>query len=91
MSDGETKVTLETLPQWLTEKFLEWAEIEADEFDSTQPFTKYGLDSFGAMTFATELEDELGFEIDTRLLWENPNMDSLVKALSAELTKRQSA
>ena len=91
MSEGDSKVTREGLPQWLRAKFLEWAEIEEDEFDPSQPFTKYGLDSFGAMTFATELEDELGFEIDTRLLWENPNMDSLVKALDAEMERRRSA
>lgn len=85
------KITPENLKPWLTEKFLEWAEIEADEFESGQPFTKYGLDSFGAMTFATELEDELGFEINSRILWDNPNMDSLAVALAAELKKQQSA
>lgn len=84
-------ITPDNLKSWLTEKFLEWAEIEADEFESGQPFTKYGLDSFGAMTFATELEDALGFEINSRILWDNPNMDSLASALAEELKKRQSA
>ena len=83
------KITPENLPSWLTGKFLEWAEIGADEFESSQPFTKYGLDSFGAMTFATELEDDLGFEINTRLLWDNPTMDSFAKALAEELRKHQ--
>ena len=43
------------------------------------------------MTFATELEDELGFEINSRILWDNPNMDSLAMALAVELKKHQSA
>ncbi len=89
MTEGETKITPDNLQAWLTEKFLEWAEIEAEEFDSNQPFTKYGLDSFGAMTFSTELEDELGFEINARLLWDNPNMDTLAAALAEELKKHQ--
>lgn len=88
---SEPKITPDNLKAWLTEKFLEWAEIGPEEFESGQPFTKYGLDSFGAMTFATELEDELGFEINTRLLWDNPNMDSLAGALVEELKKHQSA
>ena len=88
MSD---KITPDNLKPWLTEKFLAWAEIDAGEFEPSQPFTKYGLDSFGAMTFATELEDELGFEVNSRLLWDHPNMDSLAKALAEELKKHQSA
>ena len=91
MTAGESKITPENLQAWLTQKFLEWAEIEADEFESSQPFTKYGLDSFGAMTFSTELEDELGFEINARLLWDNPNMDTLAAALAEEVKKHRSA
>lgn len=88
MADEEQPVTPDNVNEWLASKFIEYAEISAEEFDAAQPFTRYGLDSFGAMTFAADLEDELGFEIETRTIWDNPTVEGLGKVLRAELESR---
>lgn len=47
--------------------------------------TQYGLDSIAALTIAGELEDELGLELPSTLLWDCPTIAKLADYLAAML------
>lgn len=70
---------------WLTLKFADWLELPAEELDSRQPISSYGLDSISAVTLSVQLEEELGVELDTAVLWERPTLESLTDHLTETL------
>jgi acyl carrier protein len=70
---------------WLTLKFADWLEVSAQELDSRQPISSYGLDSISAVTLSVQLEEELGVELDTAVLWERPTLESLAEHLTESL------
>lgn len=70
---------------WLTVKFADWLEVAPDELDPQQPIASYGLDSISAVTLSVQLEEELGVELDTAVLWDRPTLHSLAEHLSEKL------
>jgi acyl carrier protein len=70
---------------WLTLKFADWLEVAPDELDSGRPIASYGLDSISAVTLSVQLEEELGVELDTALLWDRPTIDSLAEHLTEKM------
>ena len=70
---------------WLTLRFAEWLEVAAPELDPQQPISSYGLDSISAVTLSVQLEDELGVELDTAVLWDRPTLESLAEHLAEKL------
>jgi acyl carrier protein len=73
---------------WLVMKFSEWLEVEPSEFDPRQPVATYGLDSITAVTLSVDLEDALGVELQTALLWDHPTLEDLANYLSEELGRQ---
>ncbi|WP_311971675.1 acyl carrier protein [Pseudomonas baltica] len=49
---------------------------------------EYGLDSITALTIAGDLEDELGIELPSTLLWDYPSIDALANYLYGIMTAR---
>lgn len=70
---------------WLTMRFAGWLEVAPNELDSQQPIASYGLDSISAVTLSVQLEEELGVELETAVLWERPTLVSLAEHLSEKL------
>ena len=67
---------------WLTLKFADWLEVSPDDLDPQQPISSYGLDSISAVTLSVQLEEELGVELETAVLWERPTLESLAEHLT---------
>jgi acyl carrier protein len=63
-------------------------KISAADIKPELPLTQYGLDSIAALTIAGELEDELGLELPSTLLWDCPTITELADYLAAMLTER---
>jgi len=70
---------------WLTLKFADWLEVNPEELDSRQPISSYGLDSISAVTLSVQLEEELGVELDTAVLWDCPTIESLAEHLAVKM------
>ena len=70
---------------WLTLKFADWLEVPAEELDPRQPISSYGLDSISAVTLSVQLEEELGIELDTAVLFDRPTLESLAEHLTESL------
>lgn len=81
----EKQLDLPEVLSWLTLKFADWLEVASDELDSQQPIASYGLDSISAVTLSVQLEEELGVELDTAVLWDRPTLASLAEHLSEKL------
>ena len=70
---------------WLTLKFADWLELPVEELESGRPISSYGLDSISAVTLTVQLEEELGVELETALLWKRPTLQSLAEHLTERL------
>ena len=82
---AETKLKPPEVLAWVTLKFADWLEVPAEELDPRQPISSYGLDSISAVTLSVQLEQELGVELDTAVLWERPTLESLAQHLAERL------
>ncbi|GGQ57861.1 acyl carrier protein [Streptomyces althioticus] len=83
-SDLETP-TAESLARWLTDCVAIHLERPVDTIDPTVPLSDYGLDSLYALSVIAELEDHLDISVDPTVMWDNPTIDALSKALAEEL------
>ena len=70
---------------WLISKFADWLEVPAEELDPRRPISSYGLDSISAVTISVQLEEELGIELDTAVLFDRPTLESLAEHLTESL------
>jgi 8-amino-7-oxononanoate synthase len=73
-----------SLEAWLRRWVADELQIEMVSVDATASVRDYGLDSVAAVRLVTELERVLGHRVDVALLWREPSIRSLSKALEAE-------
>jgi acyl carrier protein len=70
-------LTTETVTKWLTGKLAQRLEVPATEIATDKYFDEFGLDSTEALVLSGELEEWLGFELDTTALWYHPTIQQL--------------
>ncbi|MFJ8630150.1 acyl carrier protein [Streptomyces sp. NPDC093568] len=75
----------ESLGRWLTDCVATHLGRPADAIDTSLPLSDYGLDSLYALSVIAELEDHLDISLDPTVMWDNPTIDALSKALVKEL------
>ncbi len=67
----------EDIRRWLVEKIAFKLEIPEEEVDVHQFFDDFALDSTEALVLSGELENWLGFELETTALWYHPTITEL--------------
>ena len=77
-SDGSAPVEA-----WLRRWVADELQIDVGSVDATASVRDYGLDSVAAVRLVTELEQVLGHRVDVALLWREPSIRSLSRALDA--------
>jgi acyl-CoA synthetase (AMP-forming)/AMP-acid ligase II/acyl carrier protein len=68
---------------WLRRWVADELQIDVRIVDPTASLREYGLDSVAAVRLVTELEQVLGHRVDVSLLWREPSIRSLSKALDS--------
>ena len=68
---------------WLRRWVADELQIDVRSVDATASVRDYGLDSVAAVRLVTELEQVLGHRVDVSLLWREPSIRSLSRALEA--------
>lgn len=63
--------------EWLVKKIAFKLEIAEKEVDVHQFFDDFALDSTEALVLSGELENWLGFELETTALWYHPTISEL--------------
>ena len=71
------------LEAWLRRWVADELQIDVSTVDPTASVREYGLDSVAAVRLVTELEQVLGHRVDVSLLWREPSIRSLSRALDA--------
>lgn len=84
MSQQQTVYTDAEIQAWIVAYLAELLAVDKDEIDVTVPFDGYGLDSHATIGLSGDLEDWLGQELETTLLYDYPTIEALAKHLAQE-------
>jgi acyl carrier protein len=79
---NHTCPTLEEISQRLITMLAAQLRMKPEEISLTQPLSDYGLDSINAVSLAGDLEDWLGFQLPSTLLWDYPTTGELASFLA---------
>lgn len=71
------ELTENEVRDWLVEKIAHRLGVPAGEVDVDQYFDDFDLDSTEALVLSGELENWLGFELETTALWYHPTINEL--------------
>ena len=77
----ESPTALE-IQAWLISYLVELLEIDSKEIDVTIHFKRYGLDSATAIGLTGDLEDWLGYDLATTILYDYPTIEILASHLA---------
>jgi|GEM_PF-4326378 len=79
--EATAAATAAVVAEWLTAKVADRLGIPVTEVDPSQPFSRFGLDSASSVSLVGELEDWLGQELPTTLLYNHPTIDAVSRYL----------
>jgi len=74
-------INANTLAAWLTERISEVLGVDISEIDVHDQLADYGLDSRQFVDLRFDLEELLGRELPSTLMWENSSIVTLVEML----------
>ncbi|MFD1152306.1 acyl carrier protein [Saccharothrix hoggarensis] len=77
-------LTVESVQEWLVEKIATRLGVAADQVATDQYFDEFDLDSTEALVLSGELENWLGFELETTALWYHPTIADLARYIVQE-------
>ena len=80
---GESSDASAPVEAWLRRWVADELQLDVRSVDPTASVRDYGLDSVAAVRLVTELEQVLGHRVDVALLWSEPSIRSLSRALEA--------
>jgi len=84
MQTQNNQLTQTEIQEWLVSYLAETLEIDQNEVDIEEPFTRYGLDSSSAIVMTGDLETFLGFEIDPTVAYDYPTIEALAQYLEEQ-------
>ena len=88
MNTSRTRPSSDALRAWLVTYLARLIGVPESEIDPAASFDVHGLDSSGAVGLSGDLEDLLGAEFETSLVYDHPSIDALVRHLvSLELVE----
>ena len=79
LSSLQDPVAIQT---WLVTRLAEQLDVPPEEIDIRQDFTEYGLNSIEAVNLSGGLEHFLGCRLEPTLVWDYPNIYTLVQYLA---------
>jgi acyl carrier protein len=78
---NDAKFTRAEMCDWMVGYLAQLLELQRHEIDPSKSFELYGLDSSGAVGMSGDLEEMLGAEFETSLVYDYPTIDSLLDHL----------
>jgi acyl carrier protein len=67
---------------WLADRISEILGVDPGDIDIHDQLTEYGMDSRQFVDLRFDLEELLGRELPSTLMWDNPSIASLVEMLT---------
>jgi len=84
----DTVITAQTAQDWLVDKLAQRLKVPSSEVDVDTYFDEFDLDSTEALILAGELENWLGFQIETTAIWYHPTIKQLAEYIAQEQAGR---
>lgn len=84
-------LSVEVIRAWLIDKISELLTIPADQIDTQEQLTNYGLSSMSGVILSGDVEQWLGLALEPMVAWEYPTIDALAQYLADEVAKRAAA
>lgn len=81
----DTMSAIETIQTWLANQIARQLNIKSNTIKVTEQLTRYGLDSIDSVTIVGEMEDWLGVELPSTLLWDYPTIEKTAHYLVNEM------
>jgi acyl carrier protein len=81
---ANTTITTDTARAWLVDKLAQRLEVPPEQVDVDKYFDEFSLDSTEALILAGELENWLGYQIETTAIWYHPTINELAAYLAEE-------
>ena len=75
---------------WLVSRLASTCALDPQSIDARERFTRYGLDSLGAIRLITALAAHLGRPLSPTLVFEHPTIEALASHLAGERTSSAS-
>jgi acyl carrier protein len=91
MTDRTKVLTVGQVQDWLVEKVAARLSVSAEQIDVDQYFDELDLDSTEALVLSGELENWLGFELETTALWYHPTIAELAGYIVSRQTDHGAA
>lgn len=82
--DGGEMTPVETVQNWLVKQLAEQLSLDPTTIQTSEPLTRYGLDSIDAVTLVGELEDWLELELPDTLFWDYATIEKASQYLAEE-------
>ncbi|WP_017654183.1 type I polyketide synthase [Fortiea contorta] len=82
-------VNTQAIANWLIKKVSEQLQISPQTINISEPLAQYGLGSLAAVRISGELQEWLGRELPTTLLYDYPSIAALAKYLGNEAPQQQ--
>ncbi|TAF08876.1 MAG: phosphopantetheine-binding protein [Nostocales cyanobacterium] len=83
-SKPDTMNSIDAIQGWLVNQISKQLNISSETIKVTEPLTRYGLDSIDSVTIVGDMEDWLGAELPSTLLWDYPTIEKAAKYLVEE-------
>jgi acyl carrier protein len=85
MTDPKNVRSADEVRAWLAAEVAKRQAVAVETIDTSVPLANYALDSMEAISLAGELEDWLGIELESTLVWDYPTIDKLALHLATVL------
>ena len=76
--------TEEEIKAWLVSNISSLIEIEPELIDIQTPLENYGIDSMQAMNLSGDMQEWLGRQLATAVVWEYPTIELLARHLTQD-------
>jgi acyl carrier protein len=81
MQESEIKHSKQTLQRWLTQHIASYVKLKPEKVKLDVPIAEYGIDSVYSLALVGDIEEYLNISVEQTVLWDNPTIESLAKAL----------
>lgn len=82
VSEQSEQLTSLQISNWLASYVADLLEVEPEEVDVKNTFSRYGLDSSAAVMLTGDLETWLGKEIEPTIIYDYPTIADLAEHLA---------
>jgi acyl carrier protein len=83
----ETVITAQTAQDWLVDRLAQRLNVPPSGVDVNQYFDEFELDSTEALILAGEMENWLGFQIESTAIWYHPTIAQLADHIAEEAAR----